>query len=195
MGKMRSANACSGASTLNEGEGRAPIGGFYRLNCDLTLERLPLKSVVVANSSCFSTDGRTMYYCDSWDKAIRCCDYDPDSGAISNDRVFVALGDLPGEPDGSTVDADGFVWNALWGGGKIVRFAPDGSVDRTIDVPASQPTCLAFGGAGFDTLYVTSARDGLASAALETQPHAGGVFAMQLDGIRGLPEQRFLPYA
>jgi L-arabinonolactonase len=170
-----------------------PIGGFYRLNRDLSLERLPLGGVAIANSICFSPDGRTMYYCDSATREIRCCDYEPGdsaSGAVANLRVFAPADAAPGDPDGSTVDAEGYLWNARWGAGQVVRFAPDGRVDRVLALPAPQPTCAAFGGAGLDVLYVSSATVGLAPEALAAASGSGGVFAHALD-IRGLPEQRF----
>lgn len=163
-----------------------PVGGFYRLNRDLSLERLPLGGVAIANSICFSPDGGTMYYADSATREIRCCDYDPRSGAVANPRTFVAAHVAPGDPDGSTVDAEGFLWSTRWGAGQVVRFAPDGSIDRMLELPALQPTCPAFGGAGLDVLYVTSATVGLPDAG----PADGGVFARGL-AVRGLPEQRF----
>lgn len=173
-----------------------PIGGFYRLNRDLSLERLPLGGVAIANSICFSPDGRTMYYCDSATRDIRCCDYDPGSGSgsgncgVANLRVFAAGDAAPGDPDGATVDADGYLWSARWGGGQVVRFAPDGRVDRVLALPAPQPTCVAFGGPGLNVLYATSATVGLTREALATASGSGGVFAQALD-LRGLPEPRF----
>ena len=167
-----------------------PIGGFYRLNRDLSLERLPLGDVAIANSICFSPDGRTMYYCDSATREIRCCDYDAASGGVARLRVFASADAAPGDPDGSTIDAEGCLWNARWGAGQVVRFAPDGRVDRVLALPALQPTCPAFGGPGLDVLYVSSATTGLAPELLKEAPGSGGVFAQAL-GICGLPEHRF----
>jgi L-arabinonolactonase len=174
---------------------KLPIGGFYRLNRDLSLERLPLGDVAIANSICFSPDGRTMYYCDSATREIRCCDYDPADGApgsaaVANLRVFAPADAAPGDPDGSTIDAEGYLWNARWGGGQVVRFAPDGRVDRVLALATPQPTCVAFGGAGLDVIYVSSATVGLAPEVLAVAPGSGGVFAHK-PGVRGLPEQRF----
>jgi L-arabinonolactonase len=166
------------------------IGGFYRLNHDLTLERLPLGNVAIANSICFSPDGRTMYYADSATREIRCCDYDIDTGAVSNLRVFVPADAAPGDPDGSTIDADGYLWSTRWGAGQVVRFAPDGTVDRVLTLPAPQPTCPAFGGPGLDVLFVTSATVGLPAGQLASAPKSGGVFAQTLP-VRGLAEVRF----
>lgn len=174
--------------TFNQDEPRLPIGAFYRLNADLTLEKLALPPVAIANSTCFSPDGKTMYFCDSPEKLIRCCDYDTLTGAVSNMRVFAKLGGGPGEPDGSCIDADGYLWNAEWGAGKVVRYAPDGAVDRIIAVAARQPSCVAIGGAGLDTLFVTSALVGLA-APVEGD---GGLFSAAVGPVRGLPESRFI---
>jgi L-arabinonolactonase len=167
-----------------------PIGGFYRLNHDLSVERLPLGDVAIANSICFSPDGGTMYYSDTATGEIRCCDYGLGSGAVANLRVFAPGGVAPGDPDGATIDAEGFLWNARWGGGQVVRFAPDGRIDRVLALPAPQPTCVAFGGPGLDVLYVSSATQHLAPHALAAAPASGGVFARALE-LRGLPEQRF----
>jgi L-arabinonolactonase len=173
--------------TFHAVEPRERIGSYWRLNTDHTLERLPLPGCAIANSICFSPDGATMYYCNSPDRTIRCCDYDPVTGAISGDRVFAAVPGQAGEPDGSCIDADGYLWNAQWGAAIVVRYAPDGTVDRVLDTPALQPSCVAIGGPGFDRLFVTSARVGMAEPAV----HDGGLFAAKLDGIRGLPEVRF----
>lgn len=168
--------------TFDEAEPRSAIGSFYRLSADLTLERLPLPRVAIANSICFSPDGATMYYCDSPTRQIRRCDY----ADFANDRVFAQV--ASGDPDGSCIDADGHLWNAQWSAGQVQRFAPDGSVERSIALPVSQLTCVAFGGARFDTLFISSARVGLG----ESEAHAGGVFKAALAGVRGLPEVRFI---
>ncbi len=173
--------------TFNTVEPRERIGSFYRLGRDLTLERLPLAYCAIANSICFSPDGATMYYCNSPDRAIRCCDYDPVSGAISNDRVFVTLDGDAGEPDGACIDADGYLWSAQWGAARVVRYAPDGQVERVIESPALQPSCVAIGGSDLNVLYVTSARVGMSEPAV----HDGGLFRKTLAGVRGLPESRF----
>jgi L-arabinonolactonase len=169
---------------------KLPVGGFYRLNHDLTVEKLPLGGVAIANSICFSPDGATMYYADSATREIRCCDYDAATGTVSNPRQFAAGDAAPGDPDGSTIDADGYLWSTRWGAGQVVRFAPSGSVDLVLELAAPQPTCPAFGGAGLDVLYVTSATVGLPSDILREKPGSGGVFARNV-GVRGLPEGRF----
>jgi L-arabinonolactonase len=166
---------------------KQPVGGFYRLNHDLSLERLPLPGVAISNSIAFSPDGGSMYFCDSPTRIIQRCDY---GDHLTNIRTFATVDDQRGEPDGSAVDRDGGLWNAQWGLGRVVRYTPTGQLDRIIDVPASQPTKPAFGSTDFSTLYITSARVGLDEAALAAQPYAGALFVADA-GFRGLPEPRF----
>lgn len=173
--------------TFHQAEPRERIGGYYRLNADLSLEKLPLPACAIANSICFSPDGGTMFYANSPERTIRCCDYDADSGAIGDDRVFITLDGDAGEPDGSCIDADGYLWNAQWGAARIVRYAPDGQVERIIESPALQPSCVALGGPQLRTLYVTSARAGLAEPAV----HDGALFRLDLGDVCGIPEARF----
>ncbi|WP_329741616.1 SMP-30/gluconolactonase/LRE family protein [Dyella sp. A6] len=176
--------------TLHEpqdGGAKQPIGSFWRLDADLTLRRLPLEGVAISNSIAFSPDGGTMYYCDSPTRSIRCCDY---GDTVSNPRTFVDLRGMTGEPDGSCIDDHGGLWNAQWGMGRVVRYRADGRPDRIVLVPARQPTRPALGGAALDTLYITSARDGLDDKALAADPQAGALFAASV-GAHGLPEPRF----
>lgn len=176
--------------TLHEPAGgapRQPLGRFYRLNTDLSLEQLELPRVAISNSVAFSPDGGTLYFCDSPTRTIQCCDYGERCGPV---RDFARLDDARGEPDGSAVDAAGGLWNAQWGLGRVVRYDAAGRLDRVLTLPASQPTRPAFGGPQLDRLYITSARDGLDAAALATQPNAGALFAAR-PGLTGLAEPRF----
>lgn len=178
--------------TLHEppaGEAKHRIGGFHRLNADLTLERLPLEPVAISNGLAFSPDGTTMYYCDSPTRRILSRDYHAD-GSVGAPRIFVDLADIDGEPDGSTVDAEGGVWNAQWGMSRVVRYRTDGSTDRIVQVPTRQPTRPALGGVSLDTLYITSAHDGLSAEDLRNEPLAGALFAIAA-GVRGIDESRF----
>ncbi|CAH2892091.1 MAG: L-arabinolactonase (EC [uncultured Paraburkholderia sp.] len=176
--------------TKDEGSPLQAIGGFYRLDHDLTLERLPLPTPAISNSIAFSPDGATMYYCDLPSREIRACDYGAD-GSVANDRLFTRLADATGEPDGSTVDRDGGLWNAQWGGACVVRYGADGVETERVEVPTVQPSCVALGGAQLGTLYITSARVGLDAAALAADSRAGGVF-IATPARRGLPEPVFL---
>jgi L-arabinonolactonase len=128
-----------------------------------------------------------MYYCDSLSARIHCCDYGADTGTP---RLFAMLDDPAGEPDGSCVDAEGSLWNAQWGLSRVVRYAPDGSVQQVLPLPTPQPTRPALGGPDLATLYITSARVGLTAAQLENDATAGALFQWQAS-VPGLPEPRF----
>lgn len=167
------------------------LGGFYRLNLDLSLERLPLPNAAIANSICFSPNGRRMYFADSAQKAILYADYNPCSAEVGTVHTFVAADAVPGEPDGSTIDAAGYLWSTRWGAGIVARFAPDGQLERTVPLAAPQPSCPAFGGPDLRTLFVTSAHLGMSDQERAAAPLSGAVFAQALE-IRGLPESRFL---
>ncbi|HEX8955750.1 MAG TPA: SMP-30/gluconolactonase/LRE family protein [Burkholderiaceae bacterium] len=182
---------CFVFGTYNQNHDHAPVGALYRLNRDLRLEALPLPKVGIANSICFSPDGGTMYWCDSPEKIIHCCDYGVDGG-IANPRVFADLRQEVGAPDGSTVDAEGYLWNARWGGSRLVRHAPDGSIDCVLSLPVTQPSCLTFGGPDLSTVYASTAWEHMGEAERAPQPLAGGVFGLASGAIKGLPEQRFL---
>lgn len=176
--------------TLHEpaaGGRHQPLGSFYRLNADLSLERLELPHVAISNSVAFSPDGRTLYFCDSPTRTIQCCDYGRRCGPP---RIFTRIEEVGGEPDGSAVDRDGGLWNAQWGLGRIARYDAQGQLDRCLQLPVAHPTRVAFGGRLLDRLYITSARDGLDAAALANQPDAGALFAA-VPGHTGLPEARF----
>lgn len=174
--------------TVNEDPERAAIAHFYRLNRDLSLEQLPLPPVAIANSICFSLDGKLMYYCDSLAKAIYCWPYDD---LDVQPYLFADLRDQVGVPDGSIVDADGYLWNAQWGSGSVTRYAPSGLIERQIFLPVTQTTCLTFGGNAFSTMFVTSATDELTPMQIDQQLLAGSIFQQEFSTIRGLPEQRF----
>ncbi len=169
---------------------REPLGAVYRLDADHTVRRMR-ERITVPNSICFAPDDRTMYLADTYANLIFACDFSLDDGAIANERVLVDTASHGGHPDGSCVDADGCIWNAEYRGGRLVRYTPDGRIDRTIALPVSQPTCCCFGGPGLDTLYVTSSRQRMTPEALAKEPLAGGVFAVRPGGARGLPEAAY----
>ncbi|WP_448100061.1 SMP-30/gluconolactonase/LRE family protein [Luteibacter jiangsuensis] len=175
--------------TLNE-RGPEKTASFWRYTHDGKLGRLALPKAAITNSICFSPDGETMYFTDSPTAQIMACDYDAASGEVDRIRVFAALS--PGlEPDGSTVDAEGFLWNAQWGGSRVVRYAPDGRVDATIDLPARQPSCVSFAGRELDRMVITSAHKGLDEAVLRDEPANGAIFIGSPAHGRGLPEARY----
>lgn len=174
------------AGTMSDAK-REPLGSLYRLDTDRSCTRVR-EGVVVPNSIAWSPDSRTMYFADTHRNTIWAYDYDLASGAITNERVFVDA--APGRPDGSCVDAEGCLWNAEYGAWRLVRYTPDGKVDCVIELPVQNPTCCCFGGADFDTLFVTSATQRLTPEDLAKQPLAGSVFAVR-PGVKGLPEARY----
>jgi sugar lactone lactonase YvrE len=146
----------------------------------------------VPNGLAFSPDGRTMYLSDSHPtvQAVWAFDYDTASGIPGNRRLFVDMKPLPGRPDGAAMDTDGCYWICGNDAGLVHRFTPDGRLDRSLEVPVKKPAMCAFGGAGLDTLFVTSIRPG--GIDLSDQPLAGGVFALRPgSGIAGVPETAF----
>ena len=176
---------------FNQDDPKPALGGFYRLNLDLSLERLPIGTAAIANSICFSPDGRRMYFADSSTRTIRCAPYNPCSGEVGEPRTFVAPDVAPGEPDGSCIDAAGYLWSTRWGAGQVIRFAPDGGIDRIVTLDAPQPSCPAFGGPDLSTLFVTTAHQGMTANDRAAAPLSGALFRREL-GVRGLPEARFL---
>lgn len=164
----------------------APVGRLYRHSSAEGLREV-LDGFITPNGLGFSPDGRTMYLSDSHPQvqAIWAFDYDTDSGTPHNRRLFVDMKPLPGRPDGAAVDADGCYWICGNDAGLVHRFTPDGRLDRSLPVPVKKPAMCAFGGAGLDTLFVTSIRPG--GIDLSDQPLAGGVFALR-PGSKGLQE-------
>jgi L-arabinonolactonase len=165
-------------------------GGFWRVGPDLQVERLPLPAAGVANSICFSPDGRWLYCTDTPSREILRREYFAD-GRIGAPELFARLSEADGYPDGSCVDAEGGVWNARWQGRAVVRYSAAGEITDRVELPTDHITCPAFGGPTLDRLFITSARAGLDEAALAAQPLAGGVFSASPVGRRGLPERRF----
>ncbi|MGC1300760.1 MAG: SMP-30/gluconolactonase/LRE family protein [Caulobacteraceae bacterium] len=146
-----------------------------------------LSEIGITNVLCWSPDGRRFYTADTRAGVVWSFDYDPDGPAISNRKVFLDKG-LPGNPDGGAMDEDGCLWNARWGGGQVIRFTPDGRIDRTIELPVRQPSSCCFGGRDRHTLYVTSAYQEMRDLGPDSLD--GSLFAVQLD-VAGLPMRRF----
>ncbi len=168
-----------------------PLGELYRLDplpdgSGTAVLTPVLTGVTVSNGLGWSPDGSRMYYADSPMRRIDVFDYDPAVGEASGRRVFADLSQADGMPDGLTVDADGYLWVAMWDGGVLRRIAPDGSLDGVLRMPVSRPTSCAFGGPGLAELYVTTARFGLSEAALDAEPLAGRLLRVR-PGPIGLP--------
>ena len=179
----------AGSMVLNMGLS-APEGRLYRYGARQSgVIAAQLDGFIVPNGLGFSPDGTTMYLSDSHPdvQLIWAFDYDTDTGTPSNRRVFVDMNHFPGRPDGAAVDAEGFYWICANDAGLIHRFAPDGRLDFSLEVPVKKPTMCAFGGSRMDTLFVTSIRPGD-----DHDPHslAGGVFALN-PNVKGLAEPLF----
>ena len=172
-------------------------GYLFRFEPDGRVETIA-EGVGISNGMGFSSDLRTFYHTDSPLRTIFAYDHDPDTGALSNRREFVKLASTEGIPDGMTVDADDHVWSAIWGGGCVVRFDPDGVEERRIHFPATQTSAPMFGGDDLTDLYVTTAYNGTGGPPGGLEPegydfnaHRGGeLYRVRLGdhGIRGKPE-------
>ena len=168
---------------------KASTGNLYRIDADLSVHRME-SEIGISNTLAFSPDDRVMYFGDTL-VGIYAYDFDAGTGAIAERRLFAKTDDETlGESDGSTIDEEGFVWNARWGGGCLVRWAPDGSIDRTVKIPSHHVTSAIFGGEELDILYVTTARYMVSEQVLREQPQSGGIFALD-PGVRGIPEVPF----
>jgi sugar lactone lactonase YvrE len=154
------------------------IGTLHRIDPDGRATKF-LDRIGVSNTLVWSPDDRIMYFADTRTKHINAYDFDAETGTMANGRPIVTDG--PGGPDGSTMDEEGCIWNARWGGSCLIRYRPDGTQDRRIELPVKQPTSCVFGGADLSTLYITSARVGI------QQPGEldGAVLAIR-PGVKGL---------
>jgi sugar lactone lactonase YvrE len=167
-----------------------PIGGLYSLSADHHLKQLD-SGIHFSNSPCWSPDGKTFYFSDSFIETTFAYDYDLDTGAVSNKRRFVNTRELGlgGGPDGATVDSDGLIWMAIFEGGKVVALTPDGKVERIVPMPVSLAVSVMFGGPDLDLLYVTT----INPAFFNRHPEAGAGYVYVIEGLgaRGLPEPRY----
>src|SRR4051812_7335641 len=173
------------------------ICSLWRLDPDGRVTRVD-EGIICTNGPCWSPDDRTFYLADTFQGEYWAYDYDITTGTPSNRRVFASFAGDPGVADGSTVDADGFLWNAQLISGDLVRYAPDGSVDRRVGMPVRNITSVMFGGDNLDELYVTSmarvkhpAVHDLFAKEARPQHLAGSLFRVTGLGVRGLPEPRF----
>lgn len=174
------------AGGMDEGDPMSPISSVVVVDRDLSVRTL-FESVACANSTCFSPGGNHMYFADSPTGAIEVFEYDAASATASGRRTLVQT---KGVPDGSCVDTEGHIWNAVWEGYRVERYAPDGRLDRVVEVPVAKPTCCDFGGPDLETLYITTSRLGTDDATLAREPLSGGLFAYRA-GVRGLPGKAF----
>jgi len=165
-----------------------PNGALYRIDPDGSAHR-QFGEVIVTNTIALSPEQDTLYFSDTrrfitWQFGIR-----PD-GNLGERRVFVDHTATKSRPDGACIDAHGYMWNAIFGGSRIVRISPQGEIAQTVELPVSNPTCMCLGGPDLKTLYITTARKFLNRTQLRNEPLAGSLLAIDVD-VPGLPEHRF----
>jgi sugar lactone lactonase YvrE len=170
-------------------DGTPGVASLYRFDPDGTVTRV-LAGVTNSNGLAWSPDGSAMYYVDTGRGTVDRMSFDPVTGDVSLRRTLVRIPPADGVPDGLTVDSEGFFWLALWGGGSVRRYAPDGTLERTVHLPVEQVTSMTFGGTDLDELFITTASDGLDAAQLRDQPLAGSLFRHR-PGVAGLPPAQF----
>lgn len=178
-----------------------PLGGFWigtmGINAEVgcgsiyryfkgQLKRL-FSGLTIPNAMCFSTDGKTAFFTDTPTQKILSQAIDHDGWPIGSPQIFADLASQEGFPDGATVDAEGYLWVAMWGASKVLRIAPDGEIDGGVELPALQPSCPAFGGSNLRTLFVTTAAEGLDGI----REYDGRVFVAELEKP-GLADPRII---
>ena len=178
-------NFLAGTMHIDRQAGEAVMGGLYRLRTDCGVEHLA-DDIGFANGPCFSPDGSVLYLADSLERIIWAYDYDPD-GPLRNKRVFARTQAFDSGPDGATTDSQGFLWTVLTRAAKLARYAPDGELDRVVELPVSYPTSVCFGGPRLENLYLTTISR---STRLEGKmAQDGGLFQ-----VAGLPAPGRLPH-
>jgi sugar lactone lactonase YvrE len=175
----------AGTMALDE---RAGAGALYRLDPDGSVHTM-LRGVTISNGLDWSDDGRTMFYIDSPTYSVDAFDFDPAAGTILNRRPFATVPKSDGAPDGLTIDAEGHVWVAFWGGGAVRRYAPDGTCVAEIRLPPKYVTSCTFGGADRRDLYITT--QGLDVPAADRAVQQAGALFVARPGPRGRPANRF----
>ena len=179
------------AGTMDEVTGKGGAGSLYVLDKEGRVTT-KLTNITCSNGLAWSLDHQTLYYIDTGTRQVQAFDFEAVTGNIANGRVIIDVPESEGLPDGMTIDQEGMLWIALWGGWKVARWNPQtGEKLDEIIFPASQITSCTFGGADFNDLYVTSARTGLDKQALTEQPYAGSLFVVKNMGCGGMPAARF----
>ena len=169
---------------------RSATSALYRLDPDRTVTPME-KGIIISNGLGWDLNNHRMYYVDSLHYVVYVYNFNARKGSLSGRRVFLQVPPEEGQPDGLTVDSQGYIWIAFYDGWRVTRYAPDGKADTQIDLPVARPTCPAFGGPALNELYITTAIDGLSNKELAKQPQAGNLFMLK-PGVKGLPEPEFL---
>lgn len=158
-------------------------GRLYRLDLDGSVHLL-LENIGCSNGMAFTLDRKYLYYTDSFAREIYLFDYSLGDGSISNRRVFARIEEADGMPDGATIDAEGYLWSAVWDGGCILRFRPDGTIHQRIAMPTRKVSSVIFGGDNYTDLYITTAGG---NTKAQDGPLAGGLFRLKTQNS-GVPE-------
>ncbi|MDQ6814818.1 MAG: SMP-30/gluconolactonase/LRE family protein [Bacteroidota bacterium] len=178
----------AGSMSLTEEE---TTGSVYTLHPNLSIEK-KIENVTISNGMAWSPDENTFYYIDSPTLQVVSYQYDSLTSAISNKKIIITLDVSEGFPDGMTIDEEGMLWIAHWGGWKVARWNPEtGKKLSQIDLPVSQVTSCTFGGENFEDLYITSASIRLSANQLEKEPLAGSLFVIKKCGFKGMPGFEF----
>lgn len=166
-----------------------PAGSLYRMAPDRSVQKMA-GGLACSNGLGWSPDNKTMYVTAQFAYELLAFDFDLASGEIANRRSFARVPEADGLPDGLTVDAEGYIWSAQWGGWRLTRYDPDGKIERVVKLPVPNPTSCVFGGPDLKDLYVTTAWLGLSAAERQAAPESGDLFVIHTD-IQGLPEPKF----
>ncbi len=165
------------------------LGSLYSINPDYSYNKIEDK-IICSNGPCWSPDGNTFYFTDSWTKKIFKYDYNRDDGSINNKKVLFSTENIEGAPDGATVDSEGYIWNAMCFGGVILRSTPNGKFVDKINFPVKKVTSVMFGGKNLDVLYVTTMGKA-AEQIIPKEKGGGALFAVYDLGVKGVAERRF----
>jgi len=168
---------------------KTPQCNLYKLDTDGTVTTMDT-GLGMPNGLVWSLDNRTLYLTDSPQQVIYAYDFDPESGTIENRRPFVQTHDLPGVPDGLTIDAEGFLWSMRYYGGRVVRYDPNGKIEREVHVPVPHTSSCTFAGPDLTDLFITTAWDGMNNAERKQYPQSGDLFWLKTD-IKGTVRRKF----
>lgn len=178
----------AGTMAVSEEESK---GNLYVMEPDLSIKK-KIENVSISNGIAWNADSTIMYYIDTPTHYVFAFDYDLKTGGIDNQRVAIDLTHETGYGDGMTIDEEGMLWIAFYGGWRVARYDPNtGKLLQEIEVPAANATCCTFGGADLNDLYITTATKGLDAENLQQQPHAGKLFVVKNCDVKGTAVQKF----
>ncbi len=178
----------TGTMSLQEEENK---GNLYVMDTALSIKK-KIENVTISNGLAWNADNSIMYYINTPTNYIFAFDYDIQTADIANQRVVIDLTHEQGHADGMTIDEEGMLWIAFYGGWRIDRYDPStGKLLQQIMLPVENVTCCTFGGSGLDDLYITTATQGMNEQALKEHPDAGKLFVVENIGVKGALPQKF----